>query len=98
MRASIAPSGGGDAVYWRLQGYPGSLGGAGRYRPEYSYRGGNPPAETLPVFFLEYDYEVQASTTQAGADLSTGSKLLVFIANGSGAAVENRTVRSGLTL
>lgn len=58
----------------------------------------NPTAEPLPVFFLEYDYAVQASTTQGGADLSSGSKLLAFIANGAGQAVKNGTVRSGLTL
>ncbi|MBD2112833.1 MULTISPECIES: LamG domain-containing protein [Cyanophyceae] len=52
----------------------------------------------LPVFFLEYDYAVQASTTQGGADLSSGSKLLAFIANGAGQAVKNGTVHSGLTL
>ncbi|MBW4482224.1 MAG: LamG domain-containing protein [Tildeniella torsiva UHER 1998/13D] len=58
----------------------------------------NPTVEPLPVFFLEYDYAVQASTTQGGADLSSGSKLLAFIANGVGQAVKNGTVRSGVTL
>lgn len=58
----------------------------------------NPTAAPLPVFFLEYDYAVQASTTQGGADLSSGSKLLACIANGAGQAVKNGTVRSGLTL
>ncbi|MBE9159639.1 hypothetical protein IQ265_22795 [Nodosilinea sp. LEGE 06152] len=58
----------------------------------------NPGPEPLPIFFLEYDYEVQASTTQAGVDLSSGSRLLAFIANGAGQGVKNGTVRSGITL
>jgi hypothetical protein len=58
----------------------------------------NPTVEPLPVFFLAYDYAVQASTTQGGADLASGSRLLALIANGAGQAVKNQTVRSGLTL
>ncbi|MGG6237505.1 LamG-like jellyroll fold domain-containing protein [Nodosilinea sp. AN01ver1] len=58
----------------------------------------SPSPDPLPIFFLEYDYEVHASTTQAGADLSSGSRLLAFIAKGAGQGVKNGTVRSGVTL
>ncbi|WP_017299436.1 LamG-like jellyroll fold domain-containing protein [Nodosilinea nodulosa] len=58
----------------------------------------NPAVELLPVFFLEYDYAAHASTTQGEVDLSSGSRLLAFVANGTGQGVKNGTVRSGVTL
>ncbi|PSN79918.1 hypothetical protein C8B47_09195 [filamentous cyanobacterium CCP4] len=60
--------------------------------------GASPSPDPLPIFFLEYDYAVHASSTQSGADLSSGSRLLAWIANGAGQGVKNDTIRSGVTL
>ncbi|PSR19015.1 hypothetical protein C8255_04520 [filamentous cyanobacterium CCP3] len=54
--------------------------------------------DPLPIFFLEYDYAVHASSTQSGVDLSSGSRLLAWIANGAGQGVKNDTISSGVTL
>ncbi|RMF63705.1 MAG: hypothetical protein D6742_16795, partial [Cyanobacteria bacterium J069] len=58
----------------------------------------NPPDETLPVFYLEYDYAVNATTTQSGVDLENGSRLLAFLSRAAGAAVKNQKSDSGVTL
>ncbi|MFG6102783.1 hypothetical protein D0962_12310 [Leptolyngbyaceae cyanobacterium CCMR0082] len=39
----------------------------------------NPPQENRPVFYLPYDYEVNASTTQESASLLDGSLLLAAV-------------------
>ncbi len=49
------------------------------------------------MFLLEYDYALQVSAA-LGAGLSSGSKLLAFIANSAGQAARNGTVLSGLAL
>ncbi|MEZ4712461.1 MAG: LamG-like jellyroll fold domain-containing protein [Caldilineaceae bacterium] len=58
----------------------------------------NPPAEPLPVFFLEYDYATLAQTTRVPADLSNGSLLIVADALSSNPVQSEQTTTSGATL
>jgi PKD repeat protein len=58
----------------------------------------DPPEGELPIFFLEYDYALQADTSQNGVDLENGSRLLAFLKAPVGNAVKNQTSSSGDTL
>lgn len=58
----------------------------------------NPSTELLPVFYLEYDYRVHASSTQGEIDLSNGSRLMAFLAQENTGEVKNQEVKSGTTL
>lgn len=57
-------------------------------------------AETLPIFFIGYDYAVNAETTKLPASLENGSALLFAVAETSPAvlAVGNQRVTGGTTL
>jgi len=57
------------------------------------------PDQVLPVFFLEYDYAANASTTASPSDLENGSMLVAVIAEvGKTQAIANATRTNAATL